>query len=308
VTAVPEPLRPPALSAGDRVVLVSPSGPIRRELLDRAFALLSGWGLSVTLGRHTLDRHGFLAGTDADRLADLDDAFRDPSVRAVLCTRGGYGAQRIVDGIDPAPLRRDPKVVLGFSDITALHLALWRLAGLATLHGPALTLAADPPAETVASLRTALFDADPVVVRADPAESTAAVRTDGTATGRLLGGNLSLLAASAGTADLPELAGAILLVEDIAEPPYKVDRMLTHLDRAGLLSKVAGVAVGQFTDCAGVNPSVPDVLAERLRRLGVPVLGGLPIGHGTVRRTVPLGTRATLDADAGTLTVAPAVR
>jgi muramoyltetrapeptide carboxypeptidase len=301
-------LRPPALSPGDRVVLVSPSGPIRREQLDRAFALLAGWGLSVTLGRHTLDRHGFLAGTDADRLADLDEAFRDPSVRAVLCTRGGYGAQRIVDGIDPAPLRRDPKVVLGFSDITALHLALWRLAGLATLHGPALTLATDPPAGTVASLRAALFGTDPVLVRADPAEPTAAVSTDGTATGRLLGGNLSLLAASAGTADLPELTGAILLVEDIAEPPYKVDRMLTHLDRAGLLSKVAGVAVGQFTDCPGANPSVPDVLAERLHKLGVPVLGGLPIGHGTIRHTVPLGTRATLDADAGTLTVAPAVR
>lgn len=269
--------------------------------------LLESWDLSVTLGRHALDRHGFLAGTDADRLADLDEAFADPSVRAVLCTRGGYGVQRIVDGIDPAPLRRDPKIVLGFSDITALHLALWRIAGLSTLHGPALTLAADPPAVTVASLFSALFDAEPVVVRTDPAEPTAAVGTDGAATGRLLGGNLSLLAASAGTADAPDLTGAILLLEDIAEPPYKVDRMLTHLDRAGLLAKAAGVAVGQFTDCDGTNPSVLDVLAERLHKLGVPVLGGLPLGHGAVRHTVPLGTRATLDADAATLTVEPAV-
>lgn len=303
-----EPVRPPALRPGDRVLLVSPSGPIRREQLDRAIALLSGWGLDVALGRHALDRNGFLAGTDADRLADLDAGLRDPSVRAVLATRGGYGVQRIVDGVDPAPLRRDPTVVLGFSDITALHLTLWRTARLATLHGPALTLSADPPAGTVASLRSALFDPVPVTVGTDADEPTRALTTTGRATGPLLGGNLSMLAASVGTPDHPRLDGAILLVEDIAEAPYRVDRMLTHLLRAGLLAKVAGVVVGQFTDCAGERPDVLEVLAERLHPLGVPVLGGVPVGHGRLRHTVPLGTRAVLDADAATLSVEPAVR
>lgn len=302
-----QPLRPPALRAGDQVRLLSPAGPIRREHLDRAVALLTGWQLTVTFGQHAFDRRGFLAGTDADRLADLHDALSDRQVRAVLCTRGGYGVQRIVDGIDPAPVHRDPKIVLGFSDITALHLALWRAARLATLHGPALTLQSDPAPDTVAALRASLFEPTPVTVAADTDEPTAAVTTTGRATGRLVGGNLMMLAASLGTADAPQTDGAILLVEDIAEAPYKVDRMLTQLHRAGLLAKVGGVAVGQFTDCAGQRPTVCEVLAERLHDLGVPILGGLPIGHGTVRYTVPLGTRATLDADAGTLTVSPAV-
>ncbi|MGA8114882.1 MAG: LD-carboxypeptidase [Actinocatenispora sp.] len=299
--------QPPALIAGDRIVLISPSGPVWPQQTQRAIALLESWQLSVAVGRHAYSRHGFLAGTDTDRLGDLHDALRDPSVRAVLCTRGGYGAQRIVDGIDASAVRGDPKIVLGFSDITALHLALWRSARLATLHGPAFTLAAEPDPLTVAALRDALFSSAPVVVRSRADEPTREVTTAGRASGRLLGGNLAMLAATTGTLDAPDTSGAILLIEDIAEPPYKVDRMLTHLSRAGLLTGVAGVAVGQFTDCVGERPSVLDVLAERLHPLGVPVLGGLPLGHGTIRQTVPLGTRATLDADAGTLTVAAAV-
>ncbi len=300
--------RPYALAAGETVVLVSPSGPVRPEHLKNGVSLLESWGLCVTIGRHAYDRNGFLAGTDADRLADLRDAWRDPTVRAVLCTRGGYGAQRIVDGIEPAAVRADPKILLGFSDITALHLALWRTARLATLHGPALTMATGPAPETAAGLRGALFEPVPVQVRTSPDEPTGQVTTTGRSAGRLVGGNLAMLAASVGTPDAPDLVGSILLIEDIAEAPYRVDRLLTQLYRGGVLDGVAGIAVGQFTDCVGERPSVLDVLAERLHPLGVPVLGGLAIGHGTVRRTVPLGTRAVLDADAGTLTVEPAVR
>jgi len=288
-------------------MLVSPAGPVRREHVQRGITLLREWGLSVTAAPHAYDRVGLFAGTDADRLADLNAALADPAVRAVLCTRGGYGSQRIVAGIDTAAVRRDPKIVLGFSDITALHLALWRGARLATLHGPAFALRTDPDPATVAALRAALFDPAPVRVESDPAESTATVTTAGRATGRLLGGNLAMLSATAGTPDAPDLTGAVLLVEDIAEPPYKVDRMLVQLARAGMLDGVVGVAVGQFTDCPHGDPSVPEVLAEHLHALGVPVLGGLPVGHGDVRITVPLGTEAELDADAGTLTVAPAV-
>jgi muramoyltetrapeptide carboxypeptidase len=150
---------------------------------------------------------------------------------------------------------------------------------------------------------------EPVTVAALPEEETYPVRVPGRAEGRLLGGNLCLITASVGTPDMPDLTGAVLLIEEVQEPPYKVDRMLTHLRRCGALARVAGVAVGQFTECAdGWETSITDVLAERLGDLGVPVLGGLPIGHGVGQLTVPVGTPAVLDATAGTLTVAPAVR
>ncbi|MEO3817150.1 LD-carboxypeptidase [Plantactinospora sp. B24E8] len=303
-------VRPAALRPGDTVLLVSPSGPTRPERVARGVELLTSWGLRPVLAPNAYARHGYLAGDDALRAADLNAAFADPTVRGVLCTRGGYGAQRVVDMIDMAAVRRDPKVVAGFSDITALQLALWRGARLATVHGPgAAWLDERTPAASAESLRTALMNPEPVRVSRVDTEETASVHVPGTATGPLLGGNLCLLVSSLGTPDMPDLTGAVLLVEDVAEPPYKVDRMLTHLRRAGVLAKLAGVAVGQFTRCAdNWAVGVADVLAERLGDLGVPVLGGLPIGHGVGQLTVPVGVPATLDATAGTLTVSPAVR
>ncbi|MEE6262180.1 S66 peptidase family protein [Plantactinospora sonchi] len=303
-------VRPAALRPGDTVLLVSPSGPTRPERVARGVELLTSWGLRPVLAPNAYARRGYLAGDDVLRAADLNTAFADPTVRGVLCTRGGYGAQRVVDLIDMAAVRQDPKVVAGFSDITALQFALWRGARLATVHGPgAAWLDERTPATSAESLRTALMSPEPVVVPRIPTEETASVVVPGTATGPLLGGNLCLLASSLGTPDMPDLTGAVLLIEDVAEPPYKVDRMLTHLRRAGVLARLAGVAVGQFTDCADSwAVSVADVIAERLGDLGVPVLGGLPVGHGVGQLTVPVGVPATLDATAGTLTVSPAVR
>jgi muramoyltetrapeptide carboxypeptidase len=303
-------VRPPALRPGDTVMLVSPSGPTRPERVTRGVELLTGWGLRVTPAPHAYAQEGYLAGGDALRAADLNAAFADPAVRGVLCTRGGYGVQRIVDAIDMTAVRRDPKVVVGFSDITALQLGLWRAARLATVHGPgAAWLDERTPAASAESLRSALTTTSPVTVKRDESEETAAIVVAGTAAGILLGGNLSLLASSIGTADMPDLAGAILLIEDVDEPPYKVDRMLTHLRRSGVLAGLAGVVVGQFTNCSDAwEVPVAVVLAERLTGLGVPVLGGLPIGHGVGQVTVPVGVPALLDADSGTLTVEPAVR
>ncbi|MEU5940381.1 LD-carboxypeptidase [Micromonospora sp. NPDC047548] len=302
-------LRPPALRPGDTVMLVSPSGPTRPERVARGIELLTGWGLRPVLAPNAYARRGYLAGDDALRAADLNTAFADPEVRGVICTRGGYGAQRVVDLVDMAAVRRDPKVVAGFSDITALQFALWRGARLASVHGPgAAWLDERTPLRSAESLHAALMTTEPVTVDAVPAEETFAVRVPGRAAGPLLGGNLCLIAASIGTPDMPDLTGAVLLVEEVQEPPYKVDRMLTHLRRAGVLDGVAGVAVGQFTECAdGWDTTIVDVLAERLGDLGVPVLGGLPVGHGQGQLTVPLGTPATLDATTGTLTVSPAV-
>ncbi|MEV4483507.1 S66 peptidase family protein [Micromonospora coxensis] len=303
-------LRPPVLRPGDTVMLVSPSGPTRPERVARGVELLTGWGLRPVLAPNVYARRGYLAGDDALRAADLNTAFADPEVRGVICTRGGYGAQRVVDLIDMAAVRRDPKVVAGFSDITALQFALWRGARLASVHGPgAAWLDERTPLHSAQSLHAALMTTAPVTVAAVAEEETFGVRVPGRAEGPLLGGNLCLITASIGTPDMPDLTGAVLLVEEVQEPPYKVDRMLTHLRRAGALDGIAGVAVGQFTECAdGWDTTVADVLTERLGDLGVPVLGGLPVGHGVGQLTVPVGPRAVLDATADTLTVSPAVR
>ncbi|MPZ29023.1 MAG: LD-carboxypeptidase [Micromonosporaceae bacterium] len=305
-----EAVRPPALRAGDQVAVVSPSGPARPELVTAGVALLRSWGLRAVPAPHALDRDGYLAGTDADRIADLNAAFADPAVRGIVVTRGGYGVQRIVDRLDLAAVRDDPKPVAGFSDLTALQLALWRGARLAGVHGPGAAWRPERTGPAAAeSLRNALMSVDPVVVKRDPADGTAGVSRPGIATGPLLGGNLTMLASTLGTRDFPDLTGAVLLVEDVDEPPYKVDRMLTQLRRAGVLRGLAGVAVGQFVRCADRWPtSVADVLADRLGDLGVPVLGGLPIGHGQDQLSVPVGVPAALDVAAGTLTVDPAVR
>ncbi|WP_229073365.1 LD-carboxypeptidase [Actinoplanes sp. DH11] len=283
-------MRPEPLRHGDVVALVAPAGPVRGHRVAAAARVLTRrWGLTVRVGAHALRRDGYLAGTDEERLADLNAAFADRDVRGIICLRGGYGVQRIVDAVDYDAVRRDPKLVMGFSDITALHAALWRRTGLATVHGP--TGASLPLSEAAA--RTALMTTDPVVVRGRPGR--------GRATGVLLGGNLTMLAADAGTPGALDLRGAILLVEDVGEPAYKVDRMLVQLRRSGVLDGVAGFAVGQF------SPAEPRrVIDEHLGASGVPLLRGLPIGHGRRQVAVGLGVPACLDAAAGTLTVQPA--
>ncbi len=336
----------PMLRPGDTVALVSPSSAPDPDRVAHGVAMLTSWGLSVQHGTDLYARYGYLAGPDSVRRAALQAALDDPRVRAVICTRGGYGAQRIVDDLDLTAMRTDPKVVVGFSDITALQLALWRVARLASVHGPGAAWSdRRTPAASADSLRDALMTTRPVLLHRDPQAETGSLALPGSprrqqparrddpaapdstatrdstasrnspapphghAAGPLLGGNLCLLATTAGTPDLPDLTGAILLLEDVDEAPYRIDRMLTQLHRAGARSAVAGVARGPFTDStATTGPGVAEVLHERLAPLGVPVLGGLPIGHGPGQLTVPVGTPARLDVTAGTLTVAPAVR
>ncbi|MEV6492878.1 LD-carboxypeptidase, partial [Actinoplanes sp. NPDC051633] len=294
------------LREGDLVALVAPSGWVRPERVAAQVEVLQSWGLRARVGEHAMNRRSYLSATDDERRADFNAALRDDEVRGIWCLRGGYGAQRIVDGLDFAAARADPRLVIGFSDITAIHLALWCEAGLATVHGP--TASYPGPGEggpTEAGARRALMSTGPVVVAADPTEDTYPVRAPGRASGVLLGGNLTILAATAGTRHRPDLRGAILLVEDVHDEPYRVDRCIVQLERAGWLDGIAGVAVGQFTECVDPDPSptTPEVLTERFGSLGVPVLGGLPIGHGAEQIAVGLGVPAVLDVDAGTLTV-----
>ncbi|MBO0826846.1 MAG: LD-carboxypeptidase [Streptosporangiales bacterium] len=285
---------PPTLRAGDRVALVAPSGPVGRDRLDRAVVLLRSLGLDVVVGAHAYDRSGYLAGTDAHRAADLQDAWCDPAVRGVVCARGGYGATRLLSRLDWTALATaDPKLLHGASDVTALHAAFAARLGTRSWFGPMpasdVLTDGDPEPVSWAGVRAAWFDG-----AVGPLPGTRRL-APGVADGPLVGGNLSLLAAALGTPYAgPTAAGAVALLEDVAEAPYRVDRMLTQLLDAGWFDGVAGVALGSWPGCG--HPEA--VLADRLGSLGVPVLAGLDVGHDRPQRTVPLGARAHLDADA----------
>ncbi|MER8185010.1 LD-carboxypeptidase [Kitasatospora sp. NPDC094015] len=288
-----EPAVPAALRPGDLVAVAAPAGPPDPGLLARGVALLESWGLVVRVLPHAGDTHlGHLAGHDRDRAADLTATCADPEVRAVFCARGGYGSQRMVDLVDwPAIAATGrPPLLIGSSDITALHEAFAARLGTSTLHAPmpATGALADRP-ESAAHLRTVLFE--PELVTGLPLTGPPLV--PGAARGRLAGGNASLLAASVGTPTAAVPEGCLLLLEEVGEEPYRLDRILTQLLRAGVLARAAGIVLGDFTDC-GPPEQVTAVLADRLGGLGVPVAAGLPAGHGPLQLTVPLGVRAEL--------------
>jgi muramoyltetrapeptide carboxypeptidase len=298
---VPELERPQRLKPGDRVAVVSPSGPVRKDRLDAGCAVLRSWGLDVVLGAHVLDvedRFEYLAGTDADRASDLQWAWLDPGISAVFCARGGYGAHRMVDLLDWSAMAEvRPKVLAGFSDITALHEAFAVRLGVATLHAPTV---ASPQLEneiSARSLRGTLFDPETSRVLTSRSASTL---VPGVASGVTVGGCLALLADNLGTPTARlGVDGGVLILEDTREDRYRLDRMLTQLSRAGWLDGVAGIALGSWVDCeAGVR----DLMLDRLGALDVPIVWELGFGHGPISLTVPLGVAATLDADAATLT------
>ncbi len=298
-------LTPPPLRPSDRIRFVSPASPPDRDRVLRNAETLQGWGLRVDFGEHAFHKRDYLAGTDEERLVDLNVALRDPEVRAIFTTRGGKGSYRIADRLDFAAARRDPKFLIGFSDITALHLSLLKHCRLIGIHGAFFAGPGeeDVSAETSSALRRALTTTDDIVIRSRLEEPTSALTTSGTVTGRLIGGNLDMVATAAGWA-LPDLHGAILLLEAIGLYRGQVDRQMTMLRKAGHLDGLAGVAVGQFTDFEfDLRFSVIDILREHLDVLGVPVLGGLPLGHGRSPVSALIGTVAVLDAKAGTLTI-----
>jgi muramoyltetrapeptide carboxypeptidase len=308
-----QPVRPPRLARGSRIALVAPAGPLLdRDDLQRADALCRALDYVPVMGAHAAGRHGYLAGPDDDRLEDLNGAIADPAIDAIWCMRGGYGVTRILDRVEFGPLRDRPKVLLGYSDITALLLAAVRHAGLVTFHGP--TARAPMPAFSRWHFERVLATAEPagrlgrlpdpagVLV---PRENRILTIRPGLAEGPLLGGNLSLLQCLVGTAHLPELDGAILFLEDVGEDLYRVDRMLAHLRGAGMLARLAGVAVGRFTQLqrhmSDGALGFDEVLATYFEPLGVPVAFGFPVGHIDDQWTLPLGVRARLDAGAGEL-------
>ncbi|MFJ6412569.1 LD-carboxypeptidase [Terribacillus saccharophilus] len=297
---------------GDTIGIVSPAGPIKREELERGIKIVESLGLRVKLGKHVFDKYGYLAGKDTDRAADLNDMFKDNEVKGIICSRGGYGSGRIVELLDYEVIKQKPKVLLGYSDITYLHTAIRQRTGLITFHGP--MVASDMGESDFAKLSYDLLQQFfiPQDVIYTTAISPLEAIVHGKATGALVGGNLSLLTSTLGTPDEIDTKGKLLLLEDVAEPPYKIDSMLNQLKHAGKLEQAEGILIGDFTDCDAKDPetslSFDQVLVDYLTDLEKPVLKGFRIGHCNPNITVPLGTEATMDTKTKTLHVSAGVR
>lgn len=303
-------MKPRRLIPGDRVHLVSPASPPTPETVANLVQRLEGLGLVVDVGAHVLDRHGYMAGTDKHQLADLNRALADPLASAVIATRGGKGAYRIADRVDFDGLRANPKLLIGFSELTILQLAVLKHCGIPSIHGAAWSHEFDPVAAR--SFEHAVFTTNAIVVQPRAGDVTSALTTSGRVEGRLIGGNQDMVATAQGWA-LPDLDGAILLLEDVGKGLGHVDRQLTRLRKVGALDGIVGVALGQYDTCGPGTPrpgawGICDVLELNLAELGVPILGGLPLGHGASPIAVPMGTLAQLDANRGVLTIESAVR
>jgi len=294
-------VEPPALGVGARVALVSPSGPLRgvEELVQaEANARLFGW--EPVVGPHAMARDGYLAGADTHRATDLASAIADPSIDGIWCLRGGYGATRLLPDLDVDAIAARPKALIGYSDITALH-AAWRRAGVLSFHGPTARGQFTP--FTLDSFMRAVVRG----VDSGGVASEATVIREGIATGQLAGGNLALVAALCGTPWAIDFAGAIVVLEDVNEATYRIDRMLTQLRQAGAFDGCVGIAMGHCTNCDessddGSRP-LEDVMREVADALGVPAVMGIPVGHIEDQWTLPLGALATLDATRGALHV-----
>ena len=312
---------PPRLHPGARVALLSPSGPVlERDHLARGAELCRALGLHPVLMPSAGNSHGYLAGTDDERLADLNAALTDPGIDAVWCLRGGNGMNRIVDRVDFAGFADKPKIVIGYSDITVLLLALTTQTGVVTFHGPMARFAM--PAFSRAHFELAVTrDVAPgrlgrVRVNPEtlvPERGRIVTVVPGRATGPLVGGNLTLLQALIGTRFFPDLRGAILFLEDIGEDLYRIDRMLGHLRLAGALDAIAGVAIGHFSRMRHATFEgafgLDEVLRTYFATRHVPVAHGFPIGHVPEQWTLPIGVMAELNADEGELALLePGVR
>ncbi len=306
-------IRPQRVVPGGRVALVAPAGPLlERDELDRGAELCRALGFLPVLGPNAHRRHGYLAGTDDQRLADLNAALHDPAIDAIWCLRGGFGVTRILDRVDLSALLERPRAVIGFSDITALLLAVYRVTGVVGFHAPMARAPLTPfsrdhfervlgrgaPAGRLGRL------APPPGVLVPRSPRIVCIRK-GIAEGPLVGGNLSLLVALAGTRYFPALEGAILFLEEVGEDLYRIDRMLAQLRMLGALDRLAGAVLGQFTDMKkGTGDGAlgfDEIMATYFEPLGIPVAYGFPVGHVDDQWTLPIGVRARLDAGAGEL-------
>jgi len=304
--------KPKRLVPGDTIGLVSPSGPTTAagattpQHIEAARRRLLSVGFRTVIAEHALDARGYLAGSDAGRVADLHAMFGDPSVDAVLCIRGGYGAHRLLDALDYDLLRAHPKVFIGYSDITALHLALHTHCHVVTFHGPMTTALSQPDPHDFLECLRAVARPEPLgALTNPPGAPQIETLVAGEAEGELIGGNEALLTALLGTPYQPEFRGRLLFLEDLGDRLYRLDRKLAHLRLAGVFEQVAGVIIGECRYPAEPGPSLAlrEILDDFIVPLGKPAIYGLACGHGAYHLTLPVGVRARLDATRGIVTI-----
>jgi muramoyltetrapeptide carboxypeptidase len=298
-------LKPPALLKHDVVGIVSPASPITdSSKIERGVGYLESLGYRVSIGTHLNKSMGYLAGSDKERADDLHRMFSDRNVKAIVCLRGGYGTPRLLQFLDYKLIARNPKILVGFSDITALQLALWTKCRMITFHGPMLGVdlagGIDPFTEEH-FWRLLTSTRKPSALTLDQGDAKTLYR--GVAEGRLLGGNLSLLVTLIGTPFMPDFRRAILFFEEVKEEPYRIDRMLMQLRNTNTLARVSGLLAGQFPDCVPADPSAPsrsieDLLSEVAALCRMPFLANLPFGHRSRKLTLPIGLRVRLRAGA----------
>jgi muramoyltetrapeptide carboxypeptidase len=309
--------KPRRLKPGATIGLITPATPTTDpDTLAKADRALKFFGFQVKVGKNVGRRAGYFGSSPDERLDDLHAMFRDTAVDAVFAMRGGYGSQHLLDRIDYDLIRRNPKIFLGYSDITALHLAIHKYAGVVTFHGP--NMLSEFTGYTQQHFRRAMFEAKPLGALSNPPESNAIrpahpTRTirSGMVTAPMIGGNLTLISTLMGTPYEIDCRGKILLLEDVGEEPYRMDRMLTQLRLAGKFKDAVGIVVGECVDCdasdfkpsLGSNFSLGEVLDAMLKPLSIPVFYGLTFGHTDDQLTLPLGVMATMNADQGTLEI-----
>ena len=304
-------LKPPRLRRGDVIGLISPaSTTLPTEKIEKGARYLEGLGYRVKLGEHVAAQHGYFAGTDAQRVSDLNAMLNDSRVKAIFAIRGGYGSPRLLPFVDYRAARRQPKIVVGFSDITALQLALFRRAGLVTFSGPlpGVEFWRKPDPYTEENFWRLLTSTRRVGSLPGPGNAPLHTRIRGRSRGRLLGGNLSLVVSSLGTRFSPDYRGALLVLEDVREGFRHLDRMFTQLRNAGILDQISGLVLGLFTHCKPGNSAKPhlklaEILDEVLSWMKAPAVEGLQYGHVSRKLTLPFGLQARLDANRGTLSV-----
>lgn len=297
------PVKPPRLRKKDVIGIVSPASPISDvSKIERGVRYLESLGYRVVVGKHATNVRGYLAGTDDERVSDLHAMFNDKAVRAIICVRGGYGTPRLLPLLNYKMIARAPKILVGFSDITALHLALYKRTGLITFHGPMLGVDMAGRMERFTEemfwrVLTSARKFGPLPVFQEALRSL----WKGSAKGTLLGGNLSLLVSMMGTPYLPGFAGSVAFLEEVNEEPYRVDRMLQHLRNASVLTRTRAVLAGQFRDCVPKEPGTPsltvdELLEETARDLRKPFLANLPFGHEKRKLTLPIGIMCRVDS------------
>ncbi|MEJ7847618.1 MAG: LD-carboxypeptidase [Pyrinomonadaceae bacterium] len=306
-------IKPKRLAKGDTVALIAPASSIEAKGFDAAVQNLESFGLKVKLGKYVRSRNGFLAGTDKQRLEDLHGAFADKDVDAIWCIRGGYGITRYLPDLDLKLIKANPKILIGYSDVTALLTAITQNTGLVTFHGPTAggTFSEYSRMHALNVLMNPAANYKIAVSPENAANTSNLFQTEtitkGKCRGELIGGNLSLLSALAGTRSaLRNLKGKILFLEDVREQPYRIDRMLTQLKQSVDLRECAGIALGIFVGCNPTDPqsqTLIEVLKDRLGDLGIPVIYGLSFGHIRDQFTLPVGVKAELDTETAVMTL-----